>query len=36
MIDEWGIVYRENGYGGNGWRERNIGGRNFLEGDSKI
>ena len=29
MIDECGIVYRENGYGGNGWRERNIGGEIF-------
>jgi len=25
MINEWGIVYMGNEYGGNGWRERNIG-----------
>jgi len=30
------IIYRGNRYGGNDWREGVIGGRNILEGDSKI
>ena len=29
MINKLGTVYRENGYGGNGWREKNIGGGIF-------